>query len=182
MGTPSYSSQSAPAKEQKRLVFIATAVFVTIGYLALNIGIWLYAKNRSSKLETDSTSAAVNQSPTASPTPTVPPLSSKGTYKFTVSAGGDTPGLITSGVLNPVDPPLGGKQEFEVTTAEGAENVVITLTTDTKEETIPLTKDSQKPNSWRGSWNLDDSYLYKYTLKVQGTVNGNTRSVPIMFR
>lgn len=181
MGTSGFSSQSSQRKVQKKSIRIAIIVLAIIGYVALNLGIWLYAKNKSAKPQITTQPGAVNQPPSALLSPTVPPLASKGRYKFTVSAGGK-PTLITAGILNPVDPPMDGSQEFEVTTVEGAKDVSIVLKTDTKEKTQPLIRDPQKPNVWRGAWVLDDTYFYLYTLEVQGTVNGSMLTIPIMFR
>ncbi len=166
---------------QKKTAIIAIGSAVVILYVALNIGIWLYARNKSAAPQSSQPQITENQSPTASPTPTIVPLSSKGKYKFSVSAGGK-PGLITSGILNPVDPPMGGTQEFEVTAVPGATALSVVLKTDTKESPQTLTPDPQNPNIWRGSWTLNDTYSYVYTLNVKGTVNGNSLEIPIMFR
>jgi len=169
-------------KERMPPHLVAIIILAALGYLGLNIGIWLYARNRPEVSQPIKSSETVIQTPSVHPSPTAVPLASTGRYEFTVSAGGGKSVLVLAGVLDPVDPPMGGKQDFEVTTVKEAEDVVILVTTDTKEKTIRLTKDRQKPNRWRGSWELDDSYLTKYSLNVQGTVNGTMLVVPITFR
>jgi len=172
-------------KEQKKTLSTLSVGLIAIGYIALIFGIWLYAKDSSQKPPLALSSETFILPHSVTPTPTMVPFvvkstSSNGMYEFAILAGGDTPAPISGGALNPVDPPMGGKQNFEVTTIKGAKNVTITLTTDTKEKTIRLTKDRQQPNLWRGAWNVDDSYHLTYILQVQGTVNGATFDVPIL--
>lgn len=116
------------------------------------------------------------------PTPTPRPLTSKGVYKFSIMGGEGKQGLIKGGVITPVDPVFGGKQEMELTVTTGAQRIYVILLTDTKEKKVALTKDPSKPDVWRGSWTMDDTYSYIYTLTVQGTIGGDVVTVPIMFR
>jgi len=182
---------------QKNVVIIGVGILVVIFYIAFNIGIWIYAKNTKKvthlaiknevRQETPpnvvkSPIPTKQSTPTITPTPTPSQLTSKGVYDFSVSAGAGTQTLITGGTLDPVDPPIGGKQNFEVRAAAQATNLYITLKTDTKEKKVTLSKDPVKPDTWRGSWTMDDTYLYIYTVRVFGSINGKGMNHPIMLR
>lgn len=168
---------------QNKTTLIIIGALIVILYIGLNVGIYMYSKTMKQKSGGNLPGSTVTSAlQTVTPTPTPAPLNSKGIYEFTVSTGGGKKGLITRGKLNPVDPPAGGKQEFDVTASKGAENLKVILKTDTKEKTIPLTKDAAKPDVWRGSWTMDDTYFYVYTVNVNGSLDGKEVNFPITFR
>jgi len=169
---------------QKKQVFIWIGVLIAIIYVAINIGIHLFGRTVALSGQNRAKKGASQPSGPTSPTltPTPRPLLSKGLYKFSVSTEEGKLGIVLKGNLNPVDPPYGGKQDLEVTTPDGAENMSVTVITDTKKNTVSMTKDPAKPNVWTASWTMDDTYSYVYTVEVNGVVGGKSDSLPIHFR
>jgi len=162
--------------QKNRVLLIFVGSVVLIGYIGLNIFVYQYAK----KTKKNEPTLAMNTQ--VLPTPTPLPLTSAGVYQFSISGGSEGPKLISKGVLNPVDPPVGGQQNLEVTTVNGAEHIVAIIKTDTKEKTIALSKSGSNPTVWQGSWTMDDQYSYIYTIEVKGSVGGKETVLPITFR
>jgi len=180
---PSPISSSITPKPSKKRMFIIAGIVIVVLYVILNIGIFSYVRS-SKKISYGGRAQVVRDASVKSstPTPTPHPLTSKGLYKFSISAGKEKPTIMTKGMINPIDPEIGGKQDLELTAVSGAKNLTATLTTDTKKQTVLLTKDPEKPDVWKGSWIMDDTYSYIYTLNVSGTVGGNEVNFPFMFR
>jgi len=166
----------SPVSNHKKAIIIIFGIFIIILYIILNVTVWIVAKNKKQGTKPGQTAGSLT------PTPTPRPLISRGTYDFSVSTGGGTASLISQGKIDPIDPIIGNSQSIEITSIPNADKLQVKIQTDTKVQIIPLSKSPSFPQVWTGSWTMNDTYSYVYTIPVSGDVNGKTVSVPMMFR
>jgi hypothetical protein len=156
-----------PSLKQPK-VYIPLVIFLLV-YVGLNVFVYV---NRSKLYKYSDPSA-----PPAPVTPTpTPSFLASGRITYTISTGGKSP-KITSLTLDDHNPKNGSVQKLEVTTSysQPVDSVSIKITSDNKERVIDLVKKPMDVNVWQGSWQLDDSILYKdiYTITA---VSGQEKS------
>ena len=112
------------------------------------------------------------------PTPT-PSFLASGKITYTISSGGSGP-KIMSLILDDHNPKPQSIQRLEVATSydKPVDSVYIRITSDNKERVIELVKKQGSADVWVGSWQVDDSILYKdiYTITA---VSGKQQSTVI---
>jgi hypothetical protein len=123
-----------------------------------------------------------NPGPTATPEPKPIP---HGKTDFFVSVGSNVKGpRMGKGTVDPYDPQNGTKQTvtIEANDTTPVQSVVLVVKTDHKTSAeIPLEQVAGTKN-WRGSWTVDDTYLYTYQLTIKATSASGTSSVDVLLR
>lgn len=140
-------------------------------------------ENDLSQIESDKREKIL---PSNNPTPKPIP---NGKVEFEVSVGKKAIGpKMISAFVDPYDPRIGEKQVagVDLTNLSPIEKVVAILRTDNKTskeyELTQASGDSKDKGHWEGSWTVDDSYLYKYTLTFKATASNGTSKVEITLR
>ncbi len=138
----------------------------------------------STEISGGNNASVVSQKPVATATPLPKPIP-KGKTDFFVSVGNNVKGpRMGKGTIDPYDPGVGAQQTMtiEVNDTVPVEKVVAILKTDTKTSAelsltpVPGTK------NWKGSWTMEDSYLYTYQLTIKATSASGTSSVDVLLR
>lgn len=176
-------------------IYILLVVLVVLGGL---LYVFISRKNMQPSISStqqqtqDSTSSSdevettiqANDKPFPTATPQPKPIP-KGKTDFFVSVGNNVKGpRMGKGTIDPYDPGVGAPQTMtiEVSDTVPVEKVVATLKTDNKTSAefalapVPGTK------NWRGSWTVDDTYLYTYQLTIKATSASGTSSVDVLLR
>lgn len=125
-----------------------------------------------------------NQAPVATATPQPKPIP-KGKTDFFVSVGNNVKGpRMGKGTIDPYDPGVNAQQTvtIEVNDTVPVEKVVVLLKTDNKVSTEMPLEPVPGSKNWKGSWTVDDSYLYTYELTIKATSASGTSSVDVLLR
>ena len=170
------------------LIFLSILVLIFIALLSF----YLYSKKTRSITSIPSPTLSPKlQSfgpfPSSTPLPTPTPRSiSHGKKRFQVSQGDRNIPLFGSGEINPYDPALGAEQSviIDVAFADGVDAVSVLVQTDNKDSgpySLALVSGTKKRGQWKGSWKMNDSYLYIYalTLKAESTASASTVQIAL---
>jgi hypothetical protein len=123
-------------------------------------------------------------SPTVTPSPRPIP---HGKRTFVVSVASNVKGpRIGKGTIDPYDPALNGEQTLtiEVNDTVPVQEVVAVLKTDneTMEYAMQPGTPGQMKGNWTGTWTVNDTYLYTYSLSVRATSANGTTTADITTR
>jgi hypothetical protein len=151
-------------------VGITIIVFVTI---LLSVGAYLYARKSPilsflPKFSTLQRNLASAIAPT--PTPTPAPIS-HGPINFSVSQGNKTIPQFRNGTIDPYDPQQGATQTVTIAIkhTQPVTKVTAVLKTDhAVSAPFPFTliQGTATDGTWKGSWQVTDTYLYTYRIKL----------------
>ncbi|MFA6081343.1 MAG: hypothetical protein WC741_02960 [Patescibacteria group bacterium] len=158
-------------------------LFALLTMLVLFIVVFFSIKQTAVPTENGPTSIESDKrekiTPTNTPTPKPIP---HGKVEFGVSVGKGTKGPIMSqGSIDPYDPEHGAVQTLTIEVSEPVEKVVAILATDNKvSQEYKLKK--VKGTTWKGSWRVNDSYLYNYILTIKATGPTGTSKIDYTLR
>lgn len=121
-----------------------------------------------------------------SPTPTVRHIPS-GRRAFSVSQSGTVSGpRFSRGTIDPYDPTIGQSQSvtIRITDSVPVGNASVRLKTDTKEIVYPLSliSGTQLDGQWGTSWEMQDSYLYRYHVLFEAKSGNGSSIVDVTLR
>lgn len=128
-----------------------------------------------------------SQTQTASvPTPTATYLKpGKESYIYSWGEGTTVPKMNYVDV-DPHDPKKGQTQKVNVkfTHTSAISKVSLQLFSDNKSETYPMTmsEGTNVNGTWSGSWNIDDTVLYRYDLRFLVTADGKETPYDVVLR
>ena len=127
--------------------------------------------------------------PTATPTPTPTPRAiPHGKWGFTVGQSDKTVPQFSRGFIDPYDPEQEASQTVTIAVkyTQPVTKVTAVLKTDHAVSTpVPFTliSGTNTDGQWQGSWQMTDTYLYKYAVVLQAESAGSKpASVEITFR
>lgn len=157
---------------------------ILLAILLFFLFVYLSSKNKKNLSKNDFTSIESDKRekmiPTNTPTPKPIP---HGKVEFTVSTGKGSIGPeMSQGSVDPYDPSLGATQTLTIQVAEPVEKVVAILKTDNKVSPEYQLKKIDEAGNWIGSWTVNDSYLYKYTLTIKATGPTGTSKIDYTLR
>lgn len=162
-------------------------LFALLTMLALFIVVFFSIKQTSVSTENGPTSIESDKRKKITPTniPIItrtPKPIPHGKVEFGVSTGKNSVGpRMGQGFIDPYDPETGAIQTLTIEVTESVEKVVAILTTDHKISPEYQLKKAQG-TIWQGSWKINDSYLYRYTLTIKATGPTGTSKVDITLR
>jgi len=125
-----------------------------------------------------------NKAPLPTSTPQPKPIP-KGKTDFFVSVGNNIKGpRMGKGTIDPYDPGVNAMQTMtiEVSDTVPVEKVVVLLKTDNKTSSEMALEPVPGTKNWKGTWTIDDSYLYTYELTIKATSASGTSSVDVLLR
>jgi hypothetical protein len=188
---PVLPAKPAPEKplRTKSKWWIPLIIIFILLYGAFNVGVYIYSidtRQLGSKLINLVHPPATTPTPIPSPTPTPRPIP-HGPMNFTSSQSDTTVPQLREGHIDPYDPARGTTQTVTITVKHTAPvtNVTAVLKTDhTKTPSIPFTliSGTATDGTWKGSWQVTDSYLYTYILELRATSGTKTGTVGITLR
>lgn len=175
-------------------IYILIVVLVVLGGL---LYVFVSRKNAPSPLtsstvqtqENDEISGGnenmqVNEKPIPTATPQPKPIP-KGKTDFFVSVGNNVKGpRMGKGTIDPYDPGVNAQQTMtiEVSDTVPVEKVIALLKTDNKTSSEMMLSPVPGTKNWKGTWTVDDSYLYTYQLTIKATSASGTSSVDVLLR
>jgi hypothetical protein len=189
---PVLSTEPIPNKPKRTRPawLIPLLIVFLLLYIAFNVGVLMY----SEKTGIFATKLAQIFHPGPSPTPTAIPSPTPtprpiphGPMDFTSSQSDTTVPQLREGHIDPYDPARGSTQTVTITVKHSAPVTQVTavLKTDhTKTPSIPFTliSGTATDGTWKGSWQVTDSYLYTYILELRATSGTKTGTVGITLR
>ena len=123
--------------------------------------------------------------PTSTPVPSPRPIPS-GKKTFSVSSAKKTGPQFQGGAIDPYDPKVNSTQTITVaiTSSKPVTTGTLTMKTDTKTRDVPMSIVSGTATNgvWAGTWTVDDTYLYTYTVTIIATDNTETNTVELTLR
>lgn len=161
--------------------------FLIIVFIAL-LSYYFYSKSTRNK---SSSSISSNKSekitivpPTPTPTPRAIPHGKK---KFTVGQGDHTIPQFGEGEIDPYDPASGTEQTVTIAVSHKnpVNSVTVTVQTDhatSEPHQLSRISGTAQKGQWKGSWKINDSYLYTYILTFKAVSSDSSTSVPITLR
>jgi hypothetical protein len=189
---PDITSEPATVKSRPKRPFWWTpllAVFILL-YIAFNIGVYMYGAKTGvfeSKLAQIFRPGPI-PSPTAipSPTPTPRPIS-HGPKEFTVGQTDTTVPQMRGGRIDPYDPARGATQTVTISIKHTSPVTRVTAELDTDHDESPpipftLVSGTALDGTWKGSWQVTDTYLYTYILELKAISGSKTASVVMTLR
>lgn len=109
-----------------------------------------------------------------------------GRVGFTVSGGKPDAPQFGRGYVDPYDPEEGQTQSFEISVSSQSPvtSVKAVIETDNQEQTIKMTliEGANTQGVWKGSWTVNDSYLYTYNLALEADNEQGTQQTTITLR
>ncbi len=133
--------------------------------VVLSAGSYFYARRNTYRNN-------LSQKPTITPTPTPRPVQ-HGNGSFSVSSNKTGP-KMTLLELKPYDPANGATMTLRITATNTVPitSIIATMKTDHKTSTpiiFSVVEGTSTQGIWEGTWAVDDTYLYEYTLVITET-------------
>ncbi len=176
--------KSSKQASQSQITAALIAILLIIGATAFA---WYWMQNQAPLKEESQTGQKVALEPTKVPTPTPTPRPiPHGKWGFGVSTSQRGPQL-GRGYLDPYDPAYGAKQIITLYASDdkAVQSVRATIKTDTKvHQPIEFTRinGSDLGGEWQGSWTVDDTYLYTYSMVFEAQSQNGKTQVESTFR
>lgn len=121
--------------------------------------------------------------PAPSPTPTE---ILQGRETYTIGQASDARPKIDRLVVNPHDPKVGETQTLEVRVADTSpvQSVEVSVTTDNGSANVPMTlvEGDNNRGTWRGSWQVNDTVLYRYVVTIRAVSADSESKVDVGIR
>lgn len=175
-------SDKTPTSFRNWVVSPANLALLLLMVVMLSLGVYLYI-NKAILLPFLANNQ-VTIAPTPTPTPRPIPHGAKG---FTVSQTDRTVPQMSRGSIDPYDPERGATQTVTVAVKhkQPVTEVTAVLKTDHAVSSpfpFTLTSGTSTNGEWQGSWQVTDTYLYKYALVLEATSGTKTAKVEITLR
>lgn len=165
-------------KSKKRLIILLSILFVVL----LALGITFLPSGYESISDIIKQSRDTVPTSTSSPRPI--PTGPKG---FTVSQSDKNVPQFGKGTINPYDPAKNANQTVTIGVKFGkpVTSVSAILKTDKKTSkpiTFTLVSGTNTDGTWQGSWKMNDTYFYTYSLSLEAVSEENIGSITITLR
>lgn len=123
-------------------------------------------------------------SPTPTPTPSPNPIP-HGNRGFSVSSSNPGP-VFGRGSIEPYDPSIGITQALGIDIANPIpiRSAAVTLHTDTATQVYPLelVSGTTTDGTWKASWTVSDTYLYRYKATITAVSDNGTNTITMTLR
>lgn len=155
------------------LIALALLLFFAVAYLiAVN---FIEHKEKLSKMD-NNMFTVTKPKPSRSPKP-IP----HGNKDFSISQSDKSAPQMRSGQISPFDPEIGSKQSISVKVVHTKPVVKVMglLNTDNSQigpVEFKLVEGNNLDGTWQGEWQVDDSYLYTYVLRLNAVDNNGKES------
>jgi len=161
-------------RKNSRCLLISILIFLLFILLSIT-AFYLYNKQSGTKLSQLISSPSPPSIPSPTPTPSPSPRAiPHGKIGFSVSQADKTKPQFRMGYIDPYDPAQGSKQTVTIHVKDEqpiTEVTAILKTDNTVSEpySFQLISGSATDGQWQGSWIVNDTYLYTYSLILKAT-------------
>lgn len=183
--TPSVQETVPPIVENPKPVRSRLPILLLLLCITLiGSGYYSYGMFRTPQPTKQNISMTSSRAPLITPTPRSIP---HGPKRFSVGQSDKKVPQFSNGTIDPYDPEMGGTQSITISLqhSQPISTVTLKLKTDHKiSEAYPLTLSEGTPTNgvWKGTWQINDTYLYTYGIVLQAVSNTTTASVEITMR